>query len=128
MAIFDLKISGAINNGELEKAPKVTINGEDIRTCSLDKETTFVFSALIGSAMHLDEDMQNIILFSVVETLSKYGYEEIAKSVIDAFNEIRETDALEFKKLMESFVNDKLSQLAKENQTLNHQPFYHAQH
>lgn len=115
MAIFDLKISGSIENGELEKHPNVTINGGDIATCSLDKETTFIFSGLIGTAMHLDDDMQNIILFSVVGTLSKYGYKELAERVIEAFNEIREKDFSEFQKLMESFVQNKLSQLAKEN-------------
>lgn len=115
MAIFDLKISGAIDNGELSKRPKIMVNGEDMKECSLDKETTFNFSALIATAMHLDEDLQNIVVFSVVGTLSKYGYDDLAQKVVDAFNNIKELDFLRFQKLMDDFLNKKLNQLAKDN-------------
>ena len=66
MEKVELAISAELEGGCLSAGPTMLLNSEDVRAMSFDKETIFTIGATVATAMHLDGDMQKIIVFDFV--------------------------------------------------------------
>ena len=115
MEKVELTISAELEGGCLSAGPTMLLNSEDVRAMSFDKETIFTIGATVATAMHLDGDMQKIIVFAVIGTLSKYGFKSLAAELADAFNEINEREEKEFMKKIEEKVIERINRMAKNN-------------